>query len=84
MVGDKDPKAARRRALGSTVNVPNKIWEGYEGDNTKTPCVIVGYSATTQAPGADKIGAYVVEAEGEYYAFDAAFHVFTRPKSGRK
>ena len=83
-VGDKDPRAAQKRAIGSSINVPNSIWEGYEEDTNKTSCVIVGYSATTQVPGAEKRGAYVVEAEGNYYAFDAAFHIFTRPKSARK
>jgi len=83
-VGDKDPRAAQRRAIGSSVKVPNCLWAGYEGDTTKTSCVIVGYSASTQISGASKRGAYVVEADGEYYAFDAAFHLFTRPKGARK
>ena len=83
-VGDKDPRAAQRRAIGTSANVPNNIWKGYENDNGKTRCVIVGYSATTQIPEAEKKGAYVVETGGNYYAFDAAFHVFRRPKSARR
>ena len=84
-VGDKDPRAAQRRKIGSSVNVPNRLWAGYETSKSRTSCIIVGYSATTQIEGAIKPGAYVVEANpGEYYAFDAAFHLFTRPKGQRK
>jgi len=83
-VGDKDPRASQRRQIGTSVNIPNNVWKGFERDTNKTTCVIVGYSACTQIPGADKPGAYVIEADGDYYAFDAAFHVFKRPKSSKK
>ena len=76
VVGDKDP----RKLVGTIVNVPNKLWAGYEDDKNNTRCTIVGYSATTHVPNSKKAGAYVVEADEEYYALDAAYHIFKRSK----
>ena len=78
-VGDKDI----RGLIGTSVNVPNERWAGYENDKGNTKCLIVGYSATTQVPNSKKMGAYVVETEGDHYALDAAYHIFKR-KSKRR
>ena len=45
-VGDRDPRASQRRAIGSYVSVPNSVWKGYEKDTHKTQCLILGYSST--------------------------------------
>jgi hypothetical protein len=79
MVGDKDP----RGLVGTSVSAPNNLWAGYEKDKNKTGCLIVGYSATTRVPNSIKKGAYVVEAEGDHYALDAAYHIF-KTRKGKK
>jgi 8-oxo-dGTP pyrophosphatase MutT (NUDIX family) len=79
-VGDKDP----RNIVGTSVLAPNKLWAGYENDNGKAECLIVGYSKSTQVPNAKKPGAYVVKTEGEHFALDAAYHIFKSSKGKKK
>ena len=78
--GDKDPK----NLVGTVVKVPNNLWAGYENDKNGTSCTIVGYSATTRVPNSKKIGAYVVEADEEHFALDAAYHVFNKKSNKKK
>ena len=79
-VGDKDP----RSLVGTSVNVPNKLWADYENDKGKSESQIVGYSATTQVPNAKKPGAHVVQTDGEHYALDAAYHIFKTKRGNKK
>ena len=69
--------------VGTTVDIPNSTWPGYEKDNGSTPCLVVGYAARHRAAKATSKGAYVVEADGDFYAFDKKFKVFKRDKRGK-
>lgn len=75
-----DPKSL----TGLMVKIPNSVWPGYEQDRAKTNCQIVGFAKDQRIPGSNVLGAYIVETDGNYYAFSKSFYVFNKLKNTKK
>ena len=75
-----DPKSL----TGLMVKIPNNVWPGYEQDRAKTNCQIVGFAKDQRVIGSNMLGAYIVETDGNYYAFSKSFYVFNKLKNSKK
>ena len=67
--------------VGKSVKILSSEWPCFEGPiNEKTTCTIVGYCKSHKMNGTKAPGVYVVDAEGEYYAFRKNFYAFKNIK----